>query len=56
MTGKENCRYPAPLLFNGEQLPWVRHATHLGHELSELCEMEIDPRIKKARLKEIILP
>ena len=52
MTGKENQRYPAPLLLNGEQLPWVRHATHLGHELSELCNMELDARIKRARFIE----
>jgi hypothetical protein len=52
MTGKENRSYPAPLLLNNEQLPWVRHATHLGHELSELCDMELDARIKRARFIE----
>ena len=34
------------------ELPWVRHATHLGHELSELCNMELDSRIKSARFIE----
>ena len=52
MTGKENRVYPAPLLLNGEQLPWVRHATHLGHELSEKCDMELDARMKRARFIE----
>ena len=52
MTGKENQSYPAPLFLNGKQLPWVRHATHLGHELSELCNMELDARIKRARFIE----
>ena len=52
MTGKQNTVYPAPLLLNGEQLPWVRHATHLGHELSELCNMELDARMKRARFIE----
>jgi hypothetical protein len=52
MTGKENRDYPAPLQLNGKQLPWVKHATHLGHELSELCNMELDARIKRARFIE----
>jgi hypothetical protein len=52
MTGKENHSYPAPLVLNGKQLPWVRHATHLGHELSEFCNMELDARIKRARFIE----
>ena len=52
MTGKENHSYPAPLVLNGKQLPWVRHATHLGHELSEFCNMELDTRIKRARFIE----
>jgi hypothetical protein len=52
MTGKENKSYPAPLTLNGKELPWVRHATHLGHELSEFCDMELDSRIKRARFIE----
>ena len=52
MTGKENTSYPAELKLNGEYLPWVRHATHLGHELSERCNMELDTRIKRARFIE----
>ena len=52
MTGNENRRYPEPLVLNDEKLPWVRHATHLGHELSERCNMELDSRIKRERFIE----
>ena len=31
MTGKEEIlRYPAPLLLNGQALPWVKSAAHLA--------------------------
>ena len=37
---------PAPLLLNGSALPWVRSATHLGHEFHESGTMDQDMRIK----------
>ena len=52
MTGKENKSYPVPLTLNGKSLPWVRNATHLGHEISEKCNMELDTKIKRARFIE----
>ena len=33
---------PAPLLLCGEALPYVKHATHLGHELHEDGTMCMD--------------
>ena len=44
--------YPAPLQLCGSDLPWVEHATHLGHELHQLCSMEYDANIKKAQFIE----
>jgi hypothetical protein len=35
MIGKKIHSYPALLVSNGKQLPWVRHASHMGNELSE---------------------
>ena len=40
--------YPAPLLLYQKQLPWVSHATHLGHELSQDCTMNMDTKMKRA--------
>jgi hypothetical protein len=40
--------YPAPILLNGDALPWVDTATHLGHELHQQCTMEYDARCKRA--------
>ena len=40
-TGKALVQqYPAPLFLNTKALPWVRTATHLGHELSQECNTE----------------
>ena len=44
----KNPVYPAPLQLYGRDLPWVSHATHLGHELSQDCTMDMDTRMKRA--------
>ena len=40
--------YPAPLKLYNEDLPFVTHATHLGHELNQDCTMDMDIRMKRA--------
>jgi hypothetical protein len=40
--------YPAPLQLYGVDLPWVVHATHLGHELHQDGTMELDAKMKRA--------
>ena len=40
--------YPAPIQLCGQDLPWVTHATHLGHELNQDCTMDMDTRMKRA--------
>ena len=40
--------YPAPIMLNGDALPWVETATHLGHELHQQCTMEYDGKCKRA--------
>jgi hypothetical protein len=40
--------YPAPLQLYGQDLPWVTHATHLGHELHQDGSMDMDIRMKRA--------
>ena len=47
MCGKSTVQYPAPLLLNGQSLPWVSTAQHLGHELSQLANMEQDAKVKR---------
>ena len=32
---------------NGERLPWVKTAAHLGHQLSQEADMESDARLKR---------
>ena len=49
MCGYMDPVYPAPLQLCGRDLPWVEHATHLGHELHQLCDMEFDANIKRAK-------
>ena len=41
--------YPAPVQLCGLDLPWVQHATHLGHELHQMCDMEFDANTKRAQ-------
>ena len=43
-----NPEYSAPLRLYGKNLPWVKHATHLGHELHENCCMDMDINIKRS--------
>jgi hypothetical protein len=38
---------PAPLLLSGQPLPWVQHATHLGHEFHEDGTMLMDTRMRR---------
>ena len=40
--------YPAPLKLYNEDLPFVTHATHLGHELNQDSTMDMDIRMKQA--------
>ena len=50
MCGDDKFRkYPAKLKLNGRDLPYVPSGTHLGHELSQACDMEIETMIKRAR-------
>ena len=44
----KNPVYPAPIQLYGVDLPWVTHATHLGHELSQDCTMTMDTKMKRA--------
>ena len=44
----KNPQYPAPIQLYGVDLPWVTHATHLGHELSLDCSMDLDTKMKRA--------
>ena len=39
---------PKPLKLYGKDLPWVSHATHLGHELHKDGTMEMDANMKRA--------
>jgi hypothetical protein len=39
---------PAPLTLCGMELPWVKSANHLGHELHETGQMEHDANMKRA--------
>ena len=44
----KNPVYPAPLQLYDRDLPWVTHATHLGHELHQDCTMDMDTTMKRA--------
>ena len=51
MTGSmKNVVYPVKLKLYNEDLPWVETATHLGHELHQMCDMDFDCKVKRARL------
>ena len=45
--GKVN--YPDPVKLDGQDLPWVESAVHLGHTLHQLTNMEKDCQIARAR-------
>ena len=44
----KNPVYPAAIQLYGLDLPWVTHATHLGHELHQDCTMDMDTRMERA--------
>jgi hypothetical protein len=49
MCGKVGAvQYPAPLMLNDRELPWVVKGTHLGHELHQSCNMDFDAKCKRA--------
>ena len=39
---------PAALVLSGQDLPWVEHATHLGHEFHQDGTLEMDTRMRRA--------
>ena len=50
MCGRvNNVVYPDNLQLNDHVLPWVQKADHLGHVLSQQCNMEANARILKAK-------
>ena len=52
MCGHMDPVYPVPLQLGDHELPWVQHATHLGHELHQMCDMEHDAQVKRAQFIE----
>ena len=38
---------PAPLVLSGQALPWVAHASHLGHEFNEDGTKDMDTRMRR---------
>ena len=48
MSGHLNIDKPVNLKLYGVDLPWVKTASHLGHELSWECTMEQDMKCKRA--------
>ena len=52
MCGYMDPDYPLPLQLCGQTLPWVQHGTHLGHELHQMCNMDMDISMKRAEFIE----
>ena len=52
MCGYMDPVYPLPLQLCGQTLPWVQHGTHLGHELHQMCNMDMDISMKRAEFIE----
>ena len=52
MCGYGNPVLPVPLRLSGQDLPWVEHGTHLGHELHQLGNMDMDISMKRAEFIE----
>ena len=52
MCGQLEADYPKPVKLCGQDLPWVKHATHLGHELHQVCNMEFDANMKRGEFIE----
>ena len=48
MTGHMKVRKPVNVQLYGVDLPFVKTASHLGHQLSEACTMDQDIRCRKA--------
>ena len=44
-----NVEYPAPVLLDGKELPWVQSAEHLGHTLHQVANMDLDCKIRRAK-------
>ena len=49
---KKGLAKPAPLTLYGKELPWVATGTHLGHEIHESGNMDLDTRVKRANFIE----
>ena len=49
MCGHMEPNYPLPLKLGDHELPWVVHASHLGHELHQMCNMDFDAQTKRAQ-------
>ena len=48
MVGRSRMlKKPAPLLLSGQQLPYVKQATHLGHEFHEDGSMNADTNMRR---------
>ena len=47
MCGTLNVKYPKCVKLYGLDLPFVKTATHLGHELHQLVNMEYDANVKR---------
>ena len=45
-----NPLYPASLRLYGRDLPFVKHATHLGHDINENGLMDLDRKMKRSDL------
>ena len=49
VTGSRmNLTQPAPLMLSCQPLPYVRQATHLGHEFSEMGSLDVGFRLRGA--------
>ena len=44
-----DCRYPEKLHFDGKELPWVKSALHLGHKLTQECNMKQGAWVSRAK-------
>ena len=42
-------RYPEPVELDGQKLPWVEHADHLGHTLHQVVTMDMDSNRARAK-------
>ena len=50
MCGRgNNAVYPDWLQLYDQGLPWVKQADHLGHVLSQNCDMETNAKIMRAK-------